>query len=290
MTLSEKYRIIEAIDPNRKRRFGQSFLAESKSDGEKVILKCINKANDHPPAIERLRHESSFTFEINGLPQILDFYESDSEMIMVKKYHEGITLDKHIDQFKRRKKLKELQSLLPSCDKLLAQIHELGIVHCDIKPGNFIVNPSNGSVALIDFGLAIRKSNGENRKMLFPLGYAAPELLLNHLDIVDERTDVFALAITIWRLLDGNLPLVHANPSIFTNLQLTHPLPESDNINKEVYNILTKGAAKHSFQLPPNKMDVKDVKEKLLEAMNNRYSNTTEMIQALLKVKHRTIW
>lgn len=290
MNLADKYRIIEAIDPNRKRRFGQSFIGETKYSGEKVILKTLNKLDNSEGAIERLRHESTFHFNYNGLPEILEFYESESEVILVKKYYEGITLDTFIDGLKRRKKLNQLQTILPEIDNLLCNIHDKNIVHCDLKPGNFIFNPSTNKIALIDFGLAIRLPYVENRKMLFPLGYAAPELLLNHLDLVDRRTDIFAFALTIWRLLDGEMPLIHPNPSIYTNLQLTHPLPQSSNIKKQVFKVLAKAASKHSFQLPPNKMDKELVKEKLIEAMNCRYSTSTEMIQELLAINSNIIW
>jgi serine/threonine protein kinase len=110
------------------------------------------------------------------------------------------------------------------------------------------------------------------------LGFAAPELLLNRLSIVNQSTDIYALGILIWRLYTGELPLTHPNPSIFTNLQLTHPLPNDSSIPKRLFPILEKMTVKHQFQLPPNKMGRNEVDELLSKAMLQRYTNLTEVL------------
>ena len=162
------------------------------------------------------------------------------------------------------------------------------IIHCDIKPSNIIVSgdQDNFEIHLIDFGLAYKQSSPEERSTLFPLNYAEPELLLNKLSIVDHRTDIYSLGTMIWRLFNGKLPLVHPNPSIFTNLQLTHPLPESGSLPKGVYPVLAKMCTKHTFKTVPNALDEKEVIESLKEGIENRYSNLSEVIDDLKKIKY----
>jgi len=145
----------------------------------------------------------------------------------------------------------------------------------------------------LDFVLSIRSSHVEEnrqRKLLFPLGYAAPELLLNHLDIVDQRTDIFALGIVIWQLYAGSLPLVHPNPSVFTNLQLTHPLPEHSEISKKIYLVLFKMANKHQFKIPPNKMDQQEVNRLLVTGMDVRFDSIEEVIDAFELIAKKKFW
>jgi hypothetical protein len=71
---------------------------------------------------------------------------------------------------------------------------------------------------------------------------------------------------------------------------LTHPLPKSNNISNDLFQILSQGAHKHSFPLPPSQMDKNVVKEKLREAMENRYQTTTEMINDIISIKEKKGW
>ncbi|MFN5845526.1 MAG: protein kinase domain-containing protein, partial [Flavobacteriia bacterium] len=145
-------------------------------------------------------------------------------------------------------------------------------------------------VSLIDFGLALRTFEPNKRSTLFPLGFAAPELILNRLDLVDQRTDLYALGIVIWRLYDGKLPLTHPNPSVFTNLQLTHPLPESDKLPKGLHNLLQKLSAKHQFKTAPNLMDNQAVLAGLKEGMDQRYSELSVFIEEFRSLPKRQKW
>jgi serine/threonine-protein kinase len=272
MEPSDKYKIIEPLGKHQGRKFGSLFLVTDKSSGELGVMKVVAKSEGSKIAVERLRGEATFDFDVSGLPKIFDFYESDSEVILIRKYVDAIPLSERFNAVKRRNRHVFLCQFLHNLGKLLKHLHDRNIYHCDLKPGNILID-ENESIHLIDFGLAIQQPLQASRKMLFPLGYAAPELLLNHLNLVDHRTDYFALGITLWRLYTGKLPLVHANPSIFTNLQLTHPLPESDEVPKHINKVLLKMCAKHSFKSPPNTMVQKEVETLLKEAMQLRYTN-----------------
>jgi serine/threonine-protein kinase len=166
------------------------------------------------------------------------------------------------------------------------------VVHCDIKPSNILVKKTEDDfeIALIDFGLAVRTTEPENRKILFPLGFAAPELLLNELDLVDHRTDLFALGISCWNLFTGELPLTHPNPSIYTNLQLTHPLPDHSSLPKGLYPILKKMANKHVFRTAPNLMTAEERKMALKEGLLGRYATLSEVLIDLTNVPLKKNW
>lgn len=88
----------------------------------------------------------------------------------------------------------------------LAHAHGQGVVHRDIKPANVIVDPASGRVAVTDFGIA-RIAGGEHTRTGVALGtpaYMAPEQLAG--GPVDERTDLYALGVTLFQLLTGRLP------------------------------------------------------------------------------------
>ena len=266
------------IGKHQQRKFGSLFLVESKATKELGVMKVVVKSNQTIVAEERLRAESSFDFDFPGLPKILDVFDGEKELIVIRNYVEGKSLDLQFDELKRRDRHIFLCEMLNQLGGLLDHLHSHHIFHCDIKPGNILID-NKGSVHLIDFGLAIKQPMKSDRKMLFPLGYAAPELLLNHLDLVDHRTDYFALGVTLWRLYTGKLPLTHPNPSVFTNLQLTHPLPEADGVTTRMHKVLEKICSKYSFNIPPNTMDVKTVKSHLSEGLQKRYFSFSDFLK-----------
>jgi len=245
-------------------------------------MKVVVKSGAISVAEERLRAESTFHFDFPGLPQILDVYDGESELIVIRNYIEAKTLDKRFNEIKRRDKHLFLCNVLVQLEQIFNHLHQQHIFHCDIKPGNLLID-ENDQVHLIDFGLAIKQPMTSHRKMLFPLGYAAPELLLNHLELVDHRTDYFALGVTLWRIYTGKLPLTHPNPSVFTNLQLTHPLPEADGISGRMHKVLAKMCSKYTFEVPPNSMDLKTVKSHLSEGLQQRYSSFSDFLKDFQK-------
>lgn len=295
MEFSEKYRLEKRLGSQRKRKFGEIFLAVDNQSGEKVVLKAVRTNLEDPTNAERLKAEASFTFDFDGLPNTLEFEDTESNLFLVRKYVEGTPLDQYWDSLKRKQRFPFVIRLLEKLQLIFEHLKQQEIVHCDIKPSNILIDQTEDSfeVHLLDFGLSLRTSEIEinkKRKLLFPLGYAAPELLLNQLELVDHRTDIFALGVLIWRLYSGNLPLVHPNPSVFTNLQLTHPLPEHSEISGKMHKILKEMACKHQFKLPPNQMDRKDVQELLASAMDKRYDSLNEVIQAFKGIEKKRFW
>lgn len=273
MTPAEKYRILQRLGNQQRRKFSDVFLAEDKTTGEQVVLKVLEKTASNTALQERLRAEATFRFGHPQLPSSSFIFESESELITARTFVEGQTLDNFMRHIRRGEKGEVLRNVLREMVPVFKELREQHIVHLDIKPSNIIIRTtaSGISVHLIDFGMAMRTTSPETRKTLFPLGYAAPELLLNRLHLADQRTDLFALGITFWQQFTGKLPLLHSNPGITTNLQLTHPLPDHELIPSGIYPILLRMCSKHSFGIPPNQLEAAAMDESLIRAMNERY-------------------
>jgi serine/threonine protein kinase len=286
MELAEKYSIVRKLGNQQKRKFGSVYLIEEKSTKKKFVLKHLDKQNSSNEILTQFRNEQTFSFEETCLPKIHEKGETENDIFTILEYKEGLNLDEFWKTVKRSERIsmfkKVVQGLSPAM-KILENEH---IAHCDLKPGNIIIQQNNDELncILIDFGMAIRTNEEVNRGILFPLGYAAPELILNHLTIIDQRTDIFSLGIVFWKLFTNKLPLTHPNPSIYTNLQLTHPLPDIETVPKSMNELILKMAAKYQFETAPNRMDISDVQERLISGMQSRYSSFSEIAEAVQKI------
>jgi serine/threonine protein kinase len=84
-------------------------------------------------------------------------------------------------------------------------LHEVGVVHRDIKPGNIMLTAAGAHPVLMDLGLAQLADETEGRltrtrQFVGTLRYASPEQVLAA-GQVDRRTDVYSLGATLWELL-----------------------------------------------------------------------------------------
>lgn len=281
--------IIQELGYQRQRKFGKVFLCQMLNSNQKVTVKQVDKNAKNKRAIEQIHQEKLFSFTFNGLPQIIDFKEDVDSFYLIKEYKEGITLKEYWSNLKKQNRLTFLKNFMREITPIFNHLLEQNIVHNDIKPSNFIIHEIHGiiKVSLIDFGLAIRKDDKLTRKTLFPLGFASPELVLNQLNLVDQRSDIFALGITIWNLYTNRLPFYHSNPSVYTNLQVTYPLPKASEIQQDLFEIIEKCCVKYHFKTAPNLQPIEVVQQQLIHAINQRFDSVLEIKEAIGQLSER---
>jgi serine/threonine protein kinase len=140
----------------------------------------------------------------------------------------------------------------------LEYAHSLGVVHRDIKPANLLLD-DRGNLWVADFGLArVHAEAGLTMTgdVLGTLRYMSPEQALARRGLVDHRTDVYSLGVTLYELLTLR-PALHGRDrqELLRQIAFEEPPPARQNnpaIPRELETIVLKAMAKE----PPDRYAV----------------------------------
>lgn len=135
-----------------------------------------------------------------------------------------------------------LTALLPDLIQGLRFLHTAGIIHRDIKPSNLFFRDAEGNLPVIgDFGISSKLEGEENIRhtataQFMTLDYAAPELIDGK--EVSEKTDYYALGITLLHLLTGKSPFHGMDINTILGCHFRGRVPRPDNISPRFSHLL----------------------------------------------------
>ena len=170
-----------------------------------VLLKVLNKGQlGDSDFVERFRREARACAALKSehIVQVFDLSELDGSPAIVMEYVEGRSL-KEILEGEGKQNPDLVRKILREVLIGLSAAHAKGIFHRDIKPGNILVDTS-GAVKVTDFGLATVPRSPVltlDGMVLGTPAYMSPEQARG--EVVDARSDLFSLGVTLIELLTG---------------------------------------------------------------------------------------
>ncbi|MBI2403833.1 MAG: protein kinase [Gemmatimonadetes bacterium] len=195
---------------------GAVYLGQHVKMGRKSAIKVMTQsmAND-PDAIARFNREATNAARINhpNVCAIYDFGETPDGLIyLAMEFIEGESLS-HVLEREGALPPKRGAQIFQQAAEALQAAHDLGIVHRDLKPDNIMITRGRGGadvVKVVDFGIA-KAVGGEEGQKVTKTGlvvgtpeYMSPEQLAG--DKLDGRSDIYSLALVLYRMLTGTLP------------------------------------------------------------------------------------
>ena len=217
--LATRYRLIERIDEGGA---GEVWRARDEKLDRDVAIKLLGK--DADDAFRARFADEARRAAAVVHPNVVTVFDEGSDgadAFMVMELIPGKTLREIVAE---RGPLPphEVSRLIRQVAAALDAAHAAGVIHCDVKPANVIVDPE-GVAKLTDFGIARAARDRDEQELLGTARYIAPERVEG--GPVTARTDVYGLGLVAYELLTGRPAFDGATSEELVRERLVGPPP-----------------------------------------------------------------
>ena len=217
--LATRYRLIERIDEGGA---GEVWRARDEKLDRNVAIKLLGADADdafRARFADEARRAAAVVHP--NVVTVFDEGRDGADAFMVMELVPGKTLREIVAE---RGPLppNEVSGLIKQVAGALDAAHAAGVIHCDVKPANVIVDPK-GVAKLTDFGIARAARDRDEQELLGTARYIAPERVEG--GPVTARTDVYGLGLVAYELLTGRPAFDGATSEELVRERLVGPPP-----------------------------------------------------------------
>jgi len=209
------------------------YRAQNSATEKFVILKFLKKNYPGNELLRSFTREYSITasFQSEQIVKAYSLEKYQNSLVMILEDCGSVTLASIISKVK-----KDLGWGLDIAIKLtdaLIEIHQQNVIHQDLNPANILYDNDNHTIKIIDFGAAeidheVCIPSIKNNITISALPYISPEQTGRYNKILDYRTDLYSLGITLYQLFTGTTPFWATDPIELIHFHLaTPPRPPS---------------------------------------------------------------
>jgi eukaryotic-like serine/threonine-protein kinase len=206
---------------------GRVYRARDVRLGRAVAIKVSKR--DAPADRRRLLEEASTQARLDhaNVCHVYEAGEAGGRPFIAMQLVLGGPLSRSHRSLTVREKMEIMREIAGAAHEL----HRIGLLHCDIKPGNILVERRPDGLLkpyIVDFGLAQEAARGPRSVVSVPLGtpaYMAPEQAAGDRRALDPRSDVYGLGATLFDLCAGRPPYVGDHPWQIVDRILTEDPP-----------------------------------------------------------------
>ncbi|SDL45581.1 protein kinase domain-containing protein [Nonomuraea jiangxiensis] len=204
-TLAGRYRLDTRIGAGG---MGEVWRGEDIVLARTVAVKVLLPGRmEDPGFVARFQAEARAMATINhsGVVDVYDYGVSGDTVYLVMKFVDGEPLDRLLARLGRIPPQAAMELIAQAASALQA-VHDRGIVHRDVKPGNLLVQ-RDGTLVLTDFGIArsdIASRLTDAGMVLGTAAYCAPEQAEGA--PVTPAVDIYALGVVAYECLVGQRP------------------------------------------------------------------------------------
>ena len=202
---ADRYEILEELG---KGGMGEVYRVKDEKLDEEMALKVLKpEIAVNKDMIERFKNELKFARKIahRKVCKMYDLNEEEETPYITMEYVKGEDLKNYIRK-KERLTEEEVIDIAKQVCEGLAEAHELGVVHRDLKPQNIMIDKKNNA-KVMDFGIARSVETSGVTKSGVMIGtpdYMSPEQAEG--EEADKRSDIYALGVIMYEMVTGSVP------------------------------------------------------------------------------------
>ena len=249
--LADRFEMLDRIGEGG---MGVVYRARQISVDRMVAIKVLNaQVAQDPQWVGRFINEAKACSKLQhpNTVRLIDFGQTrEGLLFMAMEFLDGQSIRTAIDRYGRIQPHRVLK-IISQCCQSLAEAHNLGIIHRDIKPDNLFLVSLGGQpdfVKVLDFSVAkLKQQAGSAMQTQAGVVFGTPNYMSPEQGRglpLDARSDIYALGIVAYEMLMGRPPFSSQNPMEVLAMHVRTPVPPLVSIPDRIAQIVLRALNK----------------------------------------------